>query len=166
MLQISRACAAIDILDNYINGIPIEKALKEWFKNNRFAGSNDRRSIRDIIFDILRKRLILFYPFQINDYSENGRILVLSYLYIYKRDTFSLCDIVDNKYFLPPIKNKELLILNKINDHIKKAPKNILLGYPEFLEKKLKTTLGNDFDKVMKIFLERAPIYLLSLIHI
>ena len=32
MLQISRACAAIDILDNYINGIPIEKALKEWFK--------------------------------------------------------------------------------------------------------------------------------------
>ena len=160
MLQISRACAAIDILDNYINGIPIEKALKEWFRNNRFAGSNDRRSIRDIIFDILRKRLILFYPFQINDYSENGRILVLSYLYIYKRDTFSLCDIVDNKYFLPPIKNKELLILNKINDYIKKAPKNILLGYPEFLEKKLKTTLGNDFEKVMKIFLERAPIYL------
>ena len=160
MLQISRACAAIDILDNYINGIPIEKALKEWFKNNRFAGSNDRRSIRDIIFDILRKRLILFYPFQINDYSENGRILVLSYLYIYKRDTFSLCDIVDNKYFLPPIKNKELLILNKINDYIKKAPKNILLSYPEFLEKKLKLTLGNDFDKVMKIFLERAPIYL------
>ena len=94
MLQISRACAAIDILNNYINGIPIEKALKEWFKNNRFAGSNDRRSIRDIIFDILRKRLILFYPFQINDYSENGRILVLSYLYIYKRDTFSLFDIV------------------------------------------------------------------------
>ena len=138
MLQISRACAAIDILDNYINGIPIEKALKEWFKNNRFAGSNDRRSIRDIIFDILRKRLILFYPFQINGYSENGRILVLSYLYIYKRDTFSLCDIVDNKYFLPPIKNKELLILNKINDYIKKAPKNILLSYPEFLEKKLK----------------------------
>ena len=72
MLQISRACAAIDILDNYINGIPIEKALKEWFKKNRFAGSNDRRSIRDIIFDILRKRLILFYPFQINDYSENN----------------------------------------------------------------------------------------------
>ena len=62
MLQISRACAAIDILDNYIIGTPIEKALKEWFKNNRFAGSNDRRSIRDIIFDILRKRLILFYP--------------------------------------------------------------------------------------------------------
>ena len=71
MLQISRACAAIDILDNYINGIPIEKALKEWFKNNRFAGSNDRRSIRDIIFDIIRKRLILFYPFQINDYFQN-----------------------------------------------------------------------------------------------
>ena len=28
------------------------------------------------------------------------------------------------------------------------------------MEKKLKLTLGNDFDKVMKIFLERAPIYL------
>ena len=62
MLQI--ACAAIDILDNYINGIPIEKALKEWFKNNRFAGSNDRRSIRDIIFDILRKGLFYFILFK------------------------------------------------------------------------------------------------------
>ena len=160
MLQISRACAAIDILDNYINGIPIEKALKEWFKKNRFAGSNDRRSIRDIIFDILRKRLILFYPFQINNYSETGRILVLSYLYIYKRDTFSLSDIIDSKYFLPPIKNEELLILNRINDYIEKAPKNIVLNYPEFLEKKLTKTLGNNFNKVMEIFLERAPIYL------
>ena len=32
MLQISRACAAIDILDNYINGIPIEKHLKNGLK--------------------------------------------------------------------------------------------------------------------------------------
>ena len=63
------------------------------------------------------------------------RILVLSYLYIYRRDTFSLSDIVDNKYFLPPIKNKELLILNKINDYIKKAPKNILLVIQNFWKK-------------------------------
>ena len=41
--------------------------------------------LNEATFDILRKRLILFYPFQIKDYSETGRILVLSYLYLYKR---------------------------------------------------------------------------------
>ena len=72
MQDISRAAAAINILDDYLKGYPLEKVLKQWFKKNRFAGSNDRRNIRDLVFDILRKRLILYYPFQINEYVETG----------------------------------------------------------------------------------------------
>ena len=90
MQEISRAVAAINILDDYLSGCPLEKALKKWFKINRFAGSSDRKNIRDLVFDILRKRLILYYPFQINEYVENGRILVLSYLYLYKKDKLLL----------------------------------------------------------------------------
>ena len=48
MQNISRACAAINVLDDYINGLPLEKALKKWFRDNRFAGSTDRRKIRDL----------------------------------------------------------------------------------------------------------------------
>ena len=40
MQDISRAAAAINILDDYLKGYPLEKVLKQWFKKNRFAGSN------------------------------------------------------------------------------------------------------------------------------
>ena len=46
--------ASIDILDLYLLGFNFEAALKYWGNNNRFAGSSDRRHIRDIIFDIIR----------------------------------------------------------------------------------------------------------------
>ena len=160
MQEISRADAAINILDDYLKGYPLEKTLKQWFKKNRFAGSNDRRNIRDLVFDILRKRLILYYPFQINEYVENGRILVLSYLFLYKKGSFSLEDIKKNKYLSPPINSNELIILNNINRLVKKAPKNISLNYPEFLEEKLSQSLGNNFNAIMELFLKRAPVYL------
>ena len=160
MQEISRAAAAINILDDYLKGYPLEKVLKQWFKKNRFAGSNDRRNIRDLVFDILRKRLILYYPFQINEYVENGRILVLSYLFLYKKGSFSLEDIKENKYLSPPINSNELIILNNINRLVKKAPKNISLNYPEFLEEKLSQSLGNNFNAIMELFLKRAPVYL------
>ena len=160
MQDISRAAAAINILDDYLKGYPLEKVLKQWFKINRFAGSNDRRNIRDLVFDILRKRLILYYPFQINEYVENGRILVLSYLFLYKKGSFSLEDIKENKYLSPPINSNELIILNNINRLVKKAPKNISLNYPEFLEEKLSQSLGNNFNAIMELFLQRAPVYL------
>ena len=160
MQEISRAAAAINILDHYLSGYPLEKALKQWFKKNRFAGSSDRKNIRDLVFDILRKRLILYYPFQINEYAESGRILVLSYLFLYKKGFFSLEDIKENKYLSPYINNDEFIILNNINGLVKKAPKNISLNYPKFLEKKLSQSLGKNFSTIMEFFLERAPVYL------
>ena len=160
MQDISRAAATINILDDYLKGYPLEKVLKQWFKKNRFAGSNDRRNIRDLVFDILRKRLILYYPFQINEYVETGRVLVLSYLFLYKKDSFSLEDIKGNKYFSPSINNEEFIILNNITRLVKKAPKYISLNCPEFLEEKLSQSLGNNFNVIMELFLKRAPVYL------
>ncbi len=160
MQDISRAAAAINILDDYLKGYPLEKVLKQWFKKNRFAGSNDRRNIRDLVFDILRKRLILYYPFQINEYFETGRVLVLSYLFLYKKGSFSLEDIKGNKYFSPSINNDEFIILNNIKRLVKKAPRYISLNCPEFLEEKLSQSLGNNFNVIMELFLKRAPVYL------
>lgn len=48
--------AAIEILAEVLGGVPAEKALLSWSRNSRFAGSKDRASIRDIVFDCLRKR--------------------------------------------------------------------------------------------------------------
>ena len=160
MQKISQFVATIYILDEYLSGISIENALNRWFKKNRFAGSNDRKQIRDLVFDILRKRLILFYAFHKSNYAENGRILVLAYIFLYKKGSYSIEEINNNKYFTPSIKNNELEILLEINNLVKNAPLHVKLNYPKFLEKKLKKSLGKNFKKIMESFQDRAPVYL------
>lgn len=52
----ARAAAAIEILDLYLAGQPLEKVLTNWARRSRFAGSKDRAAIRDIVFDRVRRR--------------------------------------------------------------------------------------------------------------
>lgn len=52
----ARAAAAIAVLDRVLVGEPAEKALTNWGRASRFAGSGDRAAVRDLVFDALRKR--------------------------------------------------------------------------------------------------------------
>lgn len=52
----ARAAAAIAVLDHVLVGEPAEKALTNWGRASRFAGSGDRAAVRDLVFDALRKR--------------------------------------------------------------------------------------------------------------
>ena len=52
----ARAAAAIVVLDRILLGDPAEKALTNWGRANRFAGSGDRAAIRDLVFDALRRK--------------------------------------------------------------------------------------------------------------
>ena len=67
----ARAKAAIEILDDFLKGRNLNNILEAWNKNNKFAGSSDREKIRDIVFDVLRLRNTLKYPFELeNTYRE------------------------------------------------------------------------------------------------
>lgn len=52
----ARYQAAIEILDSLENGAAAEQVLTSWARRNRFAGSKDRAAIRDIVFDVLRRK--------------------------------------------------------------------------------------------------------------
>lgn len=54
MTPAARWAAAAQILDRISAGEPAEKALTNWARRSRFAGSKDRAAIRDHVFDILR----------------------------------------------------------------------------------------------------------------
>ena len=54
MRKDAQANAAISILDDFLDGQNLNSILFNWTKNNRYAGSSDRESIRNIVFDILR----------------------------------------------------------------------------------------------------------------
>lgn len=54
MKPAARVAAAIEILDMIAEGQPIERALTNWARRSRFAGSKDRAAVRDHVFDVQR----------------------------------------------------------------------------------------------------------------
>lgn len=56
MTPVARYAAAIEVLDRIVSGEAAERALTNWARGHRFAGSKDRAAIRDHVFDALRRR--------------------------------------------------------------------------------------------------------------
>ncbi|WP_226688428.1 RsmB/NOP family class I SAM-dependent RNA methyltransferase [Ruegeria arenilitoris] len=54
MTPAARIQASIEILDQILSGMPVEKSLTNWARRSRFAGSKDRAAVRDHVFDALR----------------------------------------------------------------------------------------------------------------
>ncbi|WP_323782527.1 RsmB/NOP family class I SAM-dependent RNA methyltransferase [Leisingera sp.] len=54
MTPAARLQAAIEVLDQILEGEPAEKALTSWGRRSRFAGSKDRAAVRDHVFSALR----------------------------------------------------------------------------------------------------------------
>jgi 16S rRNA (cytosine967-C5)-methyltransferase len=59
MTPAARVEAAIDLLDSVITsalakGPPADRILADWFRGNRFAGSKDRRAIRELVYEAIR----------------------------------------------------------------------------------------------------------------
>ena len=59
MTPAARVKAAIDILDKVIEaargqGAPADRIVAEWAKANRYAGSKDRRAVRELVYDAIR----------------------------------------------------------------------------------------------------------------
>ncbi len=56
MTPSARLSAAIEVLDRILGGAPAERALTNWGRASRFAGSGDRAAVRDLVFEALRRR--------------------------------------------------------------------------------------------------------------
>lgn len=59
MTPAARVQAAIEILDKVIEaartkGAPADRIVADWAKSNRYAGSKDRRAVRELVYDAIR----------------------------------------------------------------------------------------------------------------
>jgi len=59
MTPAARIQAAIEILDLVVHaargkGAPADRLIAEWFRNHRFAGSKDKRAIRELVYSAIR----------------------------------------------------------------------------------------------------------------
>lgn len=55
MTPAARLQAAIEVLDQALDGTAAEKALTGWARRSRYAGSGDRAAVRDHVFGALRR---------------------------------------------------------------------------------------------------------------
>jgi 16S rRNA (cytosine967-C5)-methyltransferase len=79
----ARISAAIEVLDRIRAGEPAEKALTNWARGARYAGSKDRAALRDHVFSVLR----CWRSCAARGNGENGRALMLGSLRAQGLDT-------------------------------------------------------------------------------
>jgi 16S rRNA (cytosine967-C5)-methyltransferase len=147
MTPAARLSAAIEILDRVLGGSAAEKALTNWGRGNRFAGSGDRHAIRDTVFDALRCKR----SFAALGGSETGRGLVLGGLRASGQDPAAL--FTGDGYAPAALSPAEADLL---------APPMGLdaLDCPDWLAPILQDSLGVDFAPVMHVLQHRAPVHL------
>ena len=155
MRKDSQANAAISILDDFLDGKNLNSILFNWTKNNRYAGSSDRESIRNIVFDILRVKKTFTSVLEKEKQPINGRALVFLYSVFY---ALNLNDIFTGQKYGPEklsIFEKEFSKISKEN--IKECF-GVVDNIPDFLTAEFKRSLGRKFKNAMRLLEKRAPI--------
>lgn len=154
----ARVSAAISILDNYLVGTPENKALINWFRGNRFAGSKDRRAIREIFFKCLRFKMSSLWPFEKAGFPQRGRYLVIGMLLISREQLNKIFD--DKKYSPESFSEDEKTVINSFTEILLQAPLSIKFDFPRFLENDLKESFGDSLVENLKSLNERASLFL------
>ncbi len=144
MTPAARVQAAIEVLDQILEGAPAEKSLTGWARRSRFAGSKDRAAIRDHVFDALRQR---------NSAAQlggglTGRGLMIGVL---RADEADLEAVFSGAPYAPaPLDETE-----------NPMPSGDLpLDMPSWLVEPLRESLGVEFDETLLELRRRAPVFL------
>lgn len=152
MQPAARLSAAIEILDQYLSGSPAEKALTNWARRSRFAGSKDRAAIRDIVFDCLRRRKS--YAARVK--SETGRGLVIGHV-VSGPDETDIDTLFSGTGHAPPCLDAiEKAALTTQNELDWAATHDM----PEWLRPELEASLGDKLADLCSALRQRAPVFL------
>lgn len=149
MTPAARLSAAIQILEQILAGDPAERTLTRWARQNRYAGSKDRASVRDIVFDCLRRKRSLFHSAG----QETARGMVLAHQHHLGNNLDELCNGI--RYAPEPLNQQEK---DSIGNPIEVASLPVRYDFPDFLLPILERSLGDDLSSVMEAMQERAPV--------
>ena len=147
MKPAARLSAAIEILDNILTGDAAEKALTNWARRSRFAGSKDRAAVRDHVFDALRcKRSYAHLGGE-----KTGRGIVLGLL---RAQGIAPADMFTGEGHAPTPMSDEEVAHNAVPEG------NVALDCPDWIAPALQSSLGDDFAAVCHALQRRAPLFL------
>lgn len=147
MIPAARLSSAIEILDFILAGAAAEKALTNWARRSRFAGSKDRAAVRDHVFDALRCKR----SFAHLGGGETGRGIVLGLLRAQGLDPQELFTGIGHA---PEILSESEAVHNAVPEG------NIALDCPDWIAPALQASLGDDFAPICHALQRRAPLFL------
>lgn len=148
MTPAARFQAAIEILDAAAKAPSTEQVLTGWARRSRFAGSKDRAAIRDILFDVLRKRRSCAAL----GGGEEGRALVLGYCRQSGLDPASV--FTGCGHAPPPLTENE----RRAGD-TPTPGSGAALDCPEWLMPRLHDALGARTEEILNCLRHRAPVF-------
>jgi 16S rRNA (cytosine967-C5)-methyltransferase len=139
----ARAAAAIAVLEGVLAGRPAEVVLTNWGRANRYAGSGDRAAVRDIVYDVLRCRRSCAAL----GGGDTARGLVLGWA---RRNGAEA--LFDGQGHAPAAPSAGEIGL---------VPEGAeALDCPDWLQPRLRASLGEAFAPVMAALQRRAPVFL------
>lgn len=143
MTPAARLSAAITVLDRWLAGAPAEKALVNWARASRFAGSGDRAAVRDLVFDAIRCRR----SFAALGGADTGRGLILGGLRAREINPTTLFT-GEGHAPAPAVE-------------VGREPTELeALDCPDWLAPQLRDGLGETFAPIMEALRHRAPVFL------
>ena len=146
MTPAARVQSAIAIVDQILEGVPAEKALTNWARSARHAGSSDRAAIRDHVFSTLRR----WWSAAAIGGGETGRARLIGSLHQDDADLTALFD--GSRYGPAALTPEEWAALD-----IQAQPP---VDCPPWLVPQLQTDLGPDFIPIFTLMGDRAPFWL------
>ncbi|KQB17227.1 RsmB/NOP family class I SAM-dependent RNA methyltransferase [Rhodobacter capsulatus] len=151
MTPAARIAAAIPLLDAIAAGEPAERALTNWGRAHRFAGSGDRAAVRDHVYDALRCRS----SFAALGGGADGRGLMLG---MCRAAGIDPATVFTGAGHAPALMTEaEAAALAR---PVPAAADLAASDWPDWLLGQLRADLGADFDAVSEAMRARAPVFL------
>lgn len=149
MTPSARVQAAIDILEGLsASRMPADRYIREYFRARRYAGSKDRASVAERVYDVFRHRASFTWRME----NDSPRSLVIASLL---REGADVDGLFNGGYGPPSLTGEER---QRIGTTPAEAPVHVRGEYPRFLESELTRAFGEDATLEMSAMLERAPV--------
>jgi 16S rRNA (cytosine967-C5)-methyltransferase len=150
----ARIAAAIDILSEVEKtSQPVDRFVKYWFSGRRFAGSKDRASISERVYNVYRHRAEFTWRMK----AETPRALVIGSLLAEGLSPDEVEALFARGSYGPaPLDDEEREAVHALP--LSEPPDDVKGGYPKWLEPQLQRAFGERLVHEMRAMLERAPV--------
>ncbi len=165
MLSGARIQAAIELLAEIeARPRPAEAIIRSYFRKRRYAGSRDRRSIKEYVYNILRRQARLDWRLA-NSTGGSAKVTprerIIAYLAVSDGfDSEKIKSLFSGEGYSPsPLSNAEQVISTlkpPLEDN--KMPPWVKLEFPEWLEGRLSELFGENLPGEMRALNLEAPV--------